>query len=162
MDGKQNSERQSVALHECRNFLLFFLHDGEQRQFLFAGVVTGNPVVLAFLLGDFVADGQRLDIDGDGEVQEAQAGQPMNQSGMSHLGPAGQDDHGMIMPVHPEPKIGLSIGLAVPAVVLDRKRRVERFQRVVVEPFAKGRVEERGVMPVMVGGGHGNNPRSLS
>src|SRR5665213_2790738 len=41
-DGEESLERDGLPLHQRVDFLLLFLHDGEQRDFLFAGVITGD------------------------------------------------------------------------------------------------------------------------
>ena len=54
-DDKERLERNGLPLHERVNFLLLLFHHGQQRDFLFAGVVAGNAVVFLFLLVDFLA-----------------------------------------------------------------------------------------------------------
>ena len=98
-DDKQRLERDRLSLHERVNFLLLLLHDGEQRNFLFAGVVAGHAVMFLFLLVDFLGDGQRINIDRDGVVEEPQIGEPLDDAGIGRARPAGERDDGMIMAV---------------------------------------------------------------
>jgi len=98
-DHKQRLERDRLPLHQRGNFLLFLVHDGEQRNFLFTGVVAGHAVVFFFLLVDLLGDGQRINVDRDGVVEQAQIGETLDDAGIGGARPARERDDGMIMAV---------------------------------------------------------------
>ena len=87
------------------NLPLLFLHHGQQRDFLFAGVVAGDAVVFLFLLVDFLGDRERINIHRDGVVQEAQIRETLNDSWIRRARPAGQDDERVIVAVEEETEI---------------------------------------------------------
>jgi hypothetical protein len=126
-----------MPLHERGDFLLLLVHHGQQRKFFLAGIIAGNAVVFLFLLVDFLADGERIEIHRDGVIEQAQAGEPVDDSWVSHLRPARQRDDGMVTAIHEETEIGLSRALAVPAIFLNGKLRIKTVNRVVVEPFGQ-------------------------
>ena len=105
------------------DFFLLLFHHREQRDFLFAGVIAGHAVMFLFLLADFLGDGQRINVDGDGVVEQPEIGEPLDDAGIGRARPAGQRDDGMIMAVQIEPEITLAVALAVPAILLNRKFR---------------------------------------
>jgi hypothetical protein len=120
-DDEQRVERNRLPLHQRVDFLLLLFHDGEQRDFLFAGVVAGHAVVFLFLLVDFLGDGQRINIDRDGVIEQPQIGEPLDDAGIGRARPAGQRDDGVIMAVQEEAEIGLAVAFAVPAIFLNGK-----------------------------------------
>ena len=155
-------KRQRVPTREGGDFALLLFQHGQQRHLLFAGVVAGDSVVLLFFLEDFLANGQRVDVDRDGVVEEPEIGQPADQTGMGHFRPASEGDDGMIVAVHPETVVVLTVGFGVPAVLLDGQLRVEGFEDVVIESLGQRRIQEHLVVPVMVGIGHRNDASALS
>ena len=77
--------------------------------------------MLLFLLVDFLRDGQRINVDGDGVIQQPQIGEPLDDAGIGRARPAGERDDGVIMAVQIKPEIALAVALAVPAIFLNRK-----------------------------------------
>ncbi len=131
-------EGQRVPLHQRRDFLLLLLHRREEREPLLAGVVARQPVVRLFLPPDLGAGGKRLDIRGDGVVEQRQSGESLHETRMRHLRPAVEHEHRMIESVHPEPgRVRQSLRFAVPAVFVDRKLGLEGVERVVIEALRK-------------------------
>jgi len=116
---KKNVEGNRVPLHQCGDFLLLLLHHSEQRKFFLAGVISGDTVMLFFFLVDFLAHRKRVEIDRDGVVKQAQTREPMDDSGIGRLGPAGQNNNGMVTPIHEETKVRLPVALGMPAVFLN-------------------------------------------
>jgi hypothetical protein len=101
------------------NFLHLLFHDGEQGNFLFAGVVTGDAVVLLLLLVDFLRNREWINIYGDGIIEQPKIGEALDDSGIRRARPAGQNDDGVIVAVEEEAEIGLAAAFAVPAIFLD-------------------------------------------
>lgn len=122
-----------MSLHQRMNLLLLLFHHGEQGDFLFAGVVSGDAVVLLFLLVDFFGDGKRINIHRDGEVQEAEIRETLDYAWIRCARPACEDDERVIVAVEEESKVALSAALAVPAIFLNRKFGSETVCRVVIE-----------------------------
>ena len=132
-DDKERVERNRLSLHERMNLLLLLLHHGQQRDFLFAGVIAGHAVMFLFLLVDFLGDGQRINIDRDGVVEQPQIGEPLDDAGIGRARPAGERDDGMIMAVHVEPEIALAVALAVPAIFLNGKFGLKITGRIKIK-----------------------------
>ena len=116
-----------LSLHQRMNLLLLLFHHGEQRDFLFAGVVTGHTVVLLFLLVDFLGNRKRINIDRDGVVEQAQIREPLDDAGIGRARPSGQHDDAVIMAVEKETEIGLAAAFAVPAVFPESKVLVQNL-----------------------------------
>ncbi len=161
-DDEERVEGKRVALHQRRDFSLLLLHYREQRELLLARIVARNALVRLLLSHDLFADRDRIDVHRDGVVEQPQIGEPVNDSGERHLRPPRQRDDGVVMPVHPETEILLAVPLAVPAVLLNREQRIERLQRVVVEPFRERWIQECRVVPVMLGVRHRKDARALA
>ena len=122
------------------NLFLLLLHDGEQGDFPFAGVIAGDAVVFLFLLADFLGDGQRINIDRDGVIEQPQIGEPLDDAGVGGARPAGQCDDGMIMTVQIEAEIALAVALAVPAIFLDGKFRLKILRTIKIKAFGQRRI----------------------
>ena len=159
-DGEHGVERDRLALHQRVNFLHLLFHDGEQGNFLFAGVVTGDAVVLLLLLVDFLRNRERINIHGDGVIEQPEIGEALDDAGIRRARPAGQNDDGVIMAVEEEAKIGLTAAFAVPAIFLDGKFRFKPFRRVEIEPVVERRIKKPFVMPEMVEVGHRQDARA--
>ena len=159
-DGEKGVERDRLALHQRVNFLHLLFHDGEQGNFLFAGVVAGHAVVLFFLLVDFLRNRERINIHGDGVIEQPEIGEALNDAGIGRARPAGQDDDRVIMAVEEEAEIGLAAAFAVPAIFLNGKLRFKPVRRVVIEPVIERRIQKPFVMPEMVKVGHGEDART--
>ena len=95
-----------------------------------------------FLLVDFLGDGQRINIDRDGVVEQPQIGEQLDDAGIGRARPAGERDDGMIMAVQIKPEITLAVALAVPAIFLDGKIGLKIIGRIKVEAFGQGRIEK--------------------
>jgi len=93
--------------------------------------------VFLFLFVDFLGDGQRINIDRDGVVEQPQIGEQLDDAGIGRAGPAGERDDGMIMAVQIKPEITLAVALAVPAIFLDGKFRLKIIGRIKVEAFGQ-------------------------
>ena len=132
------------------NFLLLFLHHGQQRDFLFAGIVAGDAVMLFFLLVDFLGDGQRVNVDGDGEVEQPQIGEPLDDARIGRARPAGERDDGVIMAVQIKPEIALAVAFAVPAIFLNGKFGRKILGGVKIKSVGQRRIEKGFVMLEMV------------
>ena len=126
-----------MPLHQRGDFLLLLVHHGQKRKFFLAGIIAGNAVVFFFLLVDFLADGERIEIHRDGVIEQAQAGEPVDDSWVGHLRPARQCDDGMVTAIHEKTKIRLPCSLAVPAIFLNGQLRIKTVNRVVVEPLGQ-------------------------
>ena len=159
-DGEHRAERNRLSLHQRVDFLLLLFHDGEQGDFLFAGVVAGHAVVLLFLLVDFLRNRERINIHGDGVIEQPQIGEPLDDAGIRRARPAGQDNERVIMAVEEEAEIGLAAALAVPAVFLNRKFGFKTLRRVVIETVVERRIQKPFVMPEMVEVGHRQDARA--
>ncbi len=142
------------------DFLLLLFHHGQQRDFLFTGIVTGHAVMFLFLLVDFLGDGQRINIDRDGVVQQPQIGEPLDDAGIGRARPAGERDDGMIMAVHVEPEIALAVALAVPAIFLNGKFGRKILGGIKIKPVGQRRIEKSFVMLEMVEVVHRQHARS--
>ena len=70
-------------------------------------------------------DGQRINIDGDGVIEQAQIGEPLDDAGIGRARPAGQRDDGMIMAVHVKAEIALAVALASASNFPEWKVRAE-------------------------------------
>ena len=90
-----------------------------------------------FLLIDFLRDGQRINIDRDGVIEQPQIGEPLDDAGIGRARPAGQRDDGVIMAVQIESKIALAIAFRVPAIFLNRKFGLKISGRIKVKPFGQ-------------------------
>ena len=161
-NGKQHMERNGVPLHQRRDFPLLFFHHGQERELLLAGIVAGDSVVRLFFLGNFLANRQRVEIHRDRVIEQPQTGEPVDDSGIGRLRPAGQGDDGVVAPVHEKAEVGLAVAFGMPAILLNGQLRVESVNRVVIESVGQRRIEERLVMPIMVGILHRNDPRPLA
>ena len=147
-------ERNRLSLHQRVDFLLLLLHHREQGDLLFAGVVSGNAVVLLFLLVDLLRNGERINIHRDGVIEQAQIGEALDDAGIGRARPARHHDERVIVPIEKETEIGLAAAFAVPAIFLNRKLGSEAVCRVVVEPVVERGIEKPLVVPEMVGIGH--------
>ena len=107
------------------NLLLFLFHHRKQRDFLFTGVVAGDAVVFLFLLVDFLGDGQRINIDRDGVVEQPQIGEALDDARIGRARPAGERDDGMIMAVQVKPEIALAVAFASASNFPEWKVRAE-------------------------------------
>ena len=159
-DGEHGVKRDRLALHQRVDLLLLLFHDGEQRNLFLAGVVTGHAVVFFFLLVDFLRNREGINIHGDGVIKQPQIGEALDDAGIGGARPAGEHDEAVVMAVEEEAKVRLAAALAVPAVFLDRKFRLETVRRVEIEAVVERRIEKPFVMPEMIEIGHRQNPRA--
>ncbi len=127
-----------MALHQRGDFLLLLLHRGEEREPLLAREIAGQTIVRFFLAIDLGARRKGLDVDRDVVVEQRQPGETLHQAGMRDPRPATEHEDRMVKAVHPKARsVGQSLCFAVPAVLLNRKRRIEGRERVVVEARAE-------------------------
>ena len=159
-DDEQRVERDRLPLHQRMNFLLLLFHHRQQRDFLFTGVVAGHAVMFLFLLVDFLGDGQRINVDGDGVVQQPEIGEALDDAGIGRARPARERDDGVIMAVQIKPEIALAVALAVPAIFLNRKFRHKILGGVKIKPVGQRRIEKLFVVFEMVEVGHRQHARA--
>ena len=86
-----------------------------------------------FLLVDFLGDGQRINIDRDGVVEQPQIGEALDDAGIGRARPAGERDDGVIMAVQIKPEITLAVAFAVPAIFLNRKFGLKITGRIKIK-----------------------------
>ena len=116
--------------------------------------------MLLFLLADLASDGERINVDRDGVVQEPEIGQTLDDSRIRRARPAGEDNYGMVMAVEVKAEVRLSAAFGMPAIFMDGQFLGEAVGRVVVEAFCQRRVEKPFVMPEMVEVRHRQNSRA--
>lgn len=84
---------------------------------------------------DLPGDGERVNVDRDGVVEQSQPGKPLNDSGVRGARPAGQDDDRVIMAVEEEAVIALAVAAASRSLLAHVPGPAHAVQKLALEPF---------------------------
>ena len=98
-------------------------------------IVTAHAFQGLFRAVDFLADIERIEIDGDRVVEERQRGQRPEKAAPRALRTALQNDEIVKVSISEEREVPPSLDAVVPAVLVDGFLRLELANRVVVLPL---------------------------